>query len=192
MAKEFSGFDAYEGFDVETLSPGELVIQLNGLKEREDKDKNPIYEFGYKLVAVANEDEHQQFVTNQEKPLEGKYTMWLSNVTEMQFSILKNMLKNGGFNVPNWTKANGMPLSRMVPGALKFLAQNNAYILCKIALGKPKEGEQPRKFFNFSRIERSDLRTAQRYADALPDSISDDDVIKAFNKVDMKNASDMF
>jgi hypothetical protein len=162
-----------QGFDAESLHPGEIGVEVVKLSERDNKG-DPIIELKLQIFWAADEY-NQQYIGQ-----EFKYPIFFGAKNDQTTRILKDVFKRAKFQVGTWN-SDGLPLSIAIPGAIKLLAWKHVPVIGKVVT-TTRDGSS-RNFFNFTKIIRENPETGEVYADALPDPVLNSLVQEAFNAV---------
>lgn len=175
MKNSYNAIDANAGFDVESLHDGEVVAVIEKFRERNNKGDD-IIELDATIDWVSNQDDQDHI---------GKVFqvgfLFTKNAAQFTVRRLKDLAKASGCDVANWTPENDLPLSKMIPGFLKLLAWKSIPVVGKIS--RSTKNESTKAFWNPTKVVRVNPVDGTRYADALPDQISNELIIEAFNAV---------
>jgi hypothetical protein len=169
---QYSFFDG-QAFDVNSLHPGEIGVEVTSLAERQVKE-DLIYELGLRIFYVANE-ENAEYIDR-----EFKHVLFLGKNRHREGGMLRDFFTRSKFQTNTWKSDSDNPPSVMMPGAIKMLVLRHLPIMGAVKPGT-QPGAAPRNFFNLLKIIRVDPSNSEEYPDALPDPIPNEMVVEAFN-----------
>lgn len=161
-----------QGFDAESLHPGEIGVEVQPVFIERDNKGDPIIEMKVKLFWAADEENQQHL----EKDL--KWVIFFGKRQDQTPRILKDVFKRAGFLVNTWTP-DDFPLSKALPGAIKLLAVRRVPMLFKVT-ASTRDG-QTRNFLNPVKILRANPDTGEEYPDALPEPVHNELIEEAIN-----------
>ncbi len=161
-----------QGFDVESLHPGEIGLELTDKFLDRDNKGEPIIELAG-VIFWAADDENVQYIGK-----EIKWVIFFGKKNDQTPRILKDIFKRAGFETNTWNP-DDFPLSEALPGAIKLLAWKKVPMLFKVA--QTTRDGSTRNFLNPVKILRADPSTGKEYPDALPEPVSNDLIEEAIS-----------
>lgn len=162
-----------QGFDIDSIHPGEIGVEAEKFTERDNKGE-PIIELMCRIFWAADE-ENAQYVGEA-----FKWPIFFGKKNDQTPRILKDIFKRAGFQTSTWNPE-GLSLSIALPGSIKLLVYKKVPFIGKVT-ESTRDGST-RKFFNPLRILRSNPNNGEQYQDALPDPVPNDLVAEAYHAV---------
>ena len=117
-----------QSFDIDSLKAGEIRVVPISFAERHLEAKNmDVIEIGYE-IEDAKDEENKEHIGK-------RFTsaLFFGENSAITIRQVKTFLKGAGFDVMNWTKDNQMPMSQMLPSALKLLVWKMVPCLGKVS-----------------------------------------------------------
>lgn len=162
-----------QGFDLESLHPGEIGVECEKFTERDNKGE-PIIELQARIFWAADE-ENQDHV---DKTF--KWVIFFGKNNDQTPRILKDVFKRAGFQTSQWNE-DGLPLRIALPGAIKLLVYKHVPLIGKV--NASTRNNSTRNFFNPLKIVRENPNDGRPYEDALPDPVPNELVKEAYHAV---------
>jgi len=143
---------------------GEVAFEVLSLVEKGSEEK-PVIE--WKCVFMWSSNPEQENLIGKEFVV----PFFFGPGCDVSVSQLKRVLRDSGFDTGTWEENAEV----MIPGALNYLAMNHAVLLGKTTRSGNKG------FFNPIRVIRVHPATGEALVDTIPEKISNDSVLEAFN-----------